>query len=527
MALGFINRGITIAAGFLAAVPGWATASDPVIGEAVARAHCVRCHDWVEPAALPQRSWNVLLRYMGLRMGVDEARLLTGLPTEERKLLEGRRDILNESGLLPTEAVVTPEEWEQLTVYFMAKAPERSLPQSAKSSPQDLRELFVESTSPYGPKAAVTTLVHIDEEHRQVLVGDARLERFTILDEDLGFVSSIPAKNSVWVRALPTSEGIYLLSIADLPGAGVGEKRGGLFYGLRSGEEYVTQGKALGGLYRPSDAVLADLDVDGQAELVVSSFGIDEGGVTIHRREPTSSRFVETAVVTILAEPGVVALGVHDFNADGLMDVAVLISDARERLSIFLNQGNLVFTERIIVRSHAAFGYVELKLRDVNQDGLMDLITVNGDNVDSDPYNTLKPYHGVRVYLAQSSLKFEEAFFYPLYGAYGVEAEDFDMDGDIDLAAIAFNPDFAANDPEHFVYLEQTEAMTFTPSRLAATRSGRWLTMDAGDWDGDGDKDLVLGAGYVPAGLDIDHPEVLRRHVESGPALLLLENQTR
>lgn len=516
-----------MAAGLLGAVSLPATSPELVAGETVARTHCVRCHDWVEPDALPQRSWNILLRYMGLRMGVNEAQLLDGLPIAECDLLEGRRDILSESGLRPTESVVTPIEWGQLTAYFMATAPAESLPQPAKPASRDRNDLFLESSSPYGPKAAVTTMVHIDETHQQVLLGDARLERFTILNESLDFVSSIPARNSVWVRALPTPEGIYLLSIADLQGAGVGEKRGGLFYGIREGEGYATQGKALGDLYRPSDAVLADFDGDGETEIAVSNFGIDQGGVTIHRREEGSPRFIETAASTVMAEPGAVALGVHDFNQDGLPDLTVLISDARERLSIFVNQGDLTFSETPVVYSHAAFGYVGLKLRDVNQDGLMDLITVNGDNVDSDPYNTLKPYHGVRVYLAEAPMQFREAFFYPLYGAYGVEAEDFDLDGDIDLAAIAFNPDFAAASPENFVYLEQTDDMAFTPTRLAATQSGRWLTMDAGDWDGDGDKDLALGAGYVPAGLDIDHPAVLQRQVESGPALLLLENQTR
>jgi hypothetical protein len=46
-------------------------------------------------------------------------------------------------------------------------------------------------------------------------------------------------------------------------------------------------------------------------------------------------------------------------------------------------------------------------------------MTVNGDNVDSDPYNTLRNYHGVRVFLNEGGLRFRQAYFYPMYGALG------------------------------------------------------------------------------------------------------------
>ena len=161
-------------------------------------------------------------------------------------------------------------------------------------------------------------------------------------------------------------------------------------------------------------------------------------------------------------------------------------------------------------------------LVDFNKDGKLDLIVSNGDN--GDFALPLKSYHGIRLYLNDGGNRFTEAFFHPMHGAYKAVARDFDADGDLDLAAIAFYPDFEQERPESFVYLENQGGMKFTASTCAESDAGRWMVMDVGDLDGDGDEDLALGS-FVRGPTTVPVPQAMREHWRTnGAAVLLLEN---
>jgi hypothetical protein len=215
---------------------------------------------------------------------------------------------------------------------------------------------------------------------------------------------------------------------------------------------------------------------------------------------------------------------VHDFNHDGRQDIAVLMAQEQETLYLLLNDGNGQFsTNHIVFTKPPIYGHTGFEVVDFNKDGLEDFLVTNGDN--GEYPSPAKRYHGIRLYLNRGNLRFEESWFFPLNGAFCAKARDFDGDGDLDIAAISFFPDYEKSPRESFVYLENKGNMQFTASTFEQCIAGRWLVMDAGDLDGDGDIDLVLGAyingpSAVPAWLKRDWDRY-------APSILVLRNKLR
>ena len=494
-------------------------------GERLARTHCVACHVFTPPNLLTKKSWNFLLTYMGMRMGIDDTSFLTDPDEVELSVLETRRHTLSLSNLIPPEPAMSEEDWLLLRKYYADQAPDTPLLPKYKPRPSGLLGFFGEKHHNYQVSGSIVSMVHIDEPNEQLLISDSRNQRLTILDSELEVVDHISSKGSFWVDAIISPIDLYLLSVGDISGSFVDQKLGLIAYGRKIGNDYVPRGMVLGNLYRPTDFELADLDNDGVDELMVCNFGDEEGDFSIYKRKALGMEFESEPAYKLYTGAGALQCAAHDFNRDGFQDIVLLVGDSNERLSLFINEGNGSFREKQIVKTHPSWGFMRFQLADINQDGKMDIITTNGDNVDSDPYNTLKRYHGIRVYLNEDDLNFEERYFYPMHGCYQVEAHDYDLDGDIDIAATSFYPDFNADEPENFVYLEQIGPVQFSIKRHPSTQSGRWLTMDAGDFDRDGDIDIALGGAYVPLGLPLSQQTKLIRMMESGPTLLLLENK--
>ena len=178
-----------------------------------------------------------------------------------------------------------------------------------------------------------------------------------------------------------------------------------------------------------------------------------------------------------------------------------------------------------VVEFPPAYGCSRLELADLDADARPELIVVSGDKGDY-PCGS-RGYHGLRIFQQTDAAEFTERFFFPLYGAYGVKAADFDKDGDIDLALIAFFPDYDRAPDEGFVYLRNDGGWRFQPLVMEHSQRGRWIVLDAGDVDGDTDVDIVLGS-FVRGPRTIQIPSSLASEWETRRlSVLLLENTLR
>lgn len=496
--------------------PAATTAPAPTGGRALAERYCTACHLFPEPALLPKTAWvhhvqPEMAKWLGLEPAEDI--FTTEEPGE------------NPSVRQPGSPVLSEADWFAIWDYYRAAAPSQAPAQSAH--PATRAELPLFRARPLNPLPGVPsiTLTRILPASRQLQVADAFQNLLLTLDP-AGTVVSRERFSSPPVHLLPSARRSYVTLIghlfpSDAPdGAVLSLPNPG-----PAGTGPVPPPKALlEKLRRPTEMAVADLNQDGREDLAVCQFGHRLGRFSWFENSGEGS-YTEHV---LLDRPGAIAVRALDFTGDGRPDLLVLTGQAREGLYLFVNQGRGVFRQETLLEKPPSWGFAGLELLDVDRDGRVDVLTVNGDNGDL-PLPP-KAFHGLRLYRNEGgpgAPRFTEVYFYPMHGAYKALARDFDGDGDPDIAAIAFYPDFAGGAPESFVYLENQGGLRFVPRTLPEAARGRWMTMDAGDLDGDGDDDLALGSFIkgpstvpVPAGVR----DVWRTN---GAAVLILQNQRR
>lgn len=494
-------------------VPSWANGAEEAraqTGRDLAQKYCATCHLFPEPELLTKTAWihhvqPEMAKWLGL----------------ERVDYEGMPDgkILAEAQVYPPSPIVSEEDWFAIWDYYRAAAPSQPKSQAAKPKPEPaLKQFRAHKVNPHSG-VPMMSLVKIDPVRKQLFAGDAFGGALLALNSTGtvtaqwrlpgGPVGLAVRESGVFVtligRVFPSDalEG----SVVRLPR----DARNG------AGEPHTL----LEHLRRPTDTVVAHLNSDRREDLVVCQFGnrlgrfswfesLEEGGYSEH---------------VLLDRPGAIRSEVRDFNGDGRPDIVVMMAQAREGLYLFVNQGNGDFKMETVLEFPPTWGLAGFELADFNKDGRLDLLVANGDN--GDLALPLKAYHGVRIYLNEGANRFREAFYYPMHGAYKAAARDFDADGDLDVAAIAYYPDFSQPAPESFVYLENQGALKFLASTCKESATGRWMVMDAGDLDGDGDEDLALGS-FVRGPTTMPVPMEMRDSWRTnGAAILLLENVRR
>ena len=446
-------------------------------GRELARLHCQGCHLQPEPDQLDKFTWyEQTLPRMSIRLGF--------MPQSIDRHPEA--DLLKASGRIATTPYIPVSDWKAITNYYVSSAPEKPLPQ-ARSQPirVGLKSFRVEPAAAAESGGLETTLVRIDSQNRRLFVGDARRKTLELRGPDGSLrqtqtIGNVPVGLSFGSSmGLLASIGSFMPS--DRPLADVRRWDGTL-------GSLATASPILTNLPRVTQAILEDLNGDGREDLIVSAFGNVMGRFSWHENLG-GGKYTEHV---LLDRPGAICAQVLDFNQDGRPDIGVLVAQETESFFIFINRGAGQFSMQVGFQQSPLFGHTSFDVADLDGDGRPDLVVTNGDN--GEYASPIKRYHGIRIYMGRPDLTFRESFFYPLNGAFKAFVRDFDQDGHPEIAAISYFPDYSKSPEEGFVCLENRGNFRFVAATFKESLAGRWLTLDCGDLDGDGDEDLVLGS---------------------------------
>ncbi|MBD2751715.1 VCBS repeat-containing protein [Spirosoma sp. BT704] len=446
---------------------------DPAIavGQRLAEKHCNTCHLFVEPGALNKDTWTKhVLPAMAPNLGLE---VYPG-----GHYYAGRN------------AALSYDDWQKIVAYYQTLAPERlDASQRSVATEENWAVFSLELPRCDTFQTAMTTLVAVDTISHRLYSSDALRSDITQWDQQLrpGRFKQLrsAAVHAQFFRDSDRNERGVFTSLGTMRAADI--SRGDVINLQITDRQAKDSSTIYTDLPRPLQSVAADINKDGLTDWIVCGFGHLRGGLYWLKQQP-KHQFTK---IPIREVAGAVQAIPGDFNADGWPDLMVLFAHADEGVWLFLNDKQGGFTERNLLKFPPVYGSTSFQLVDFNKDGKLDILYTCGDN--SDFSKILKPYHGVYIYLNQGDFQYKQAYFYPINGCTKAIATDFDQDGDLDIAAIAFFADFQNNPEESCLYFEQKKSLQFRPHALPVNTYGRWICMDVNDFDQDGDADIVLG----------------------------------
>lgn len=448
--------------------------------------YCASCHILPEVQDLPKHIWEEgILPEMAARMGV---RYKGNNPYVDLSFQEQGARI--RSGIYPSKPIISKTDWEDLKNYILTLAPDSLTRNTITNPPKELTQFQAIPLDIDGSKGSFISFLKHDAKDNSIITADLS-----------GNIKKIVSKTQSITEILQTGQPVtsyierpefsYITTVGYLNPSEI--PRGHLQV-----ENETIIHRLPYELHRPVHTLVEDLNGDGTDEVVICEFGHLTGALSLFTRKDSLINYNKKV---LLNAPGTLRTIAKDMNADGTLDLVVLTSQGREGITIFYQKDNLKFIPETVLQFSPVYGSSWFELVDFDGDGYDDIITAHGDNADKSYVH--KPYHGIRIHLNNGKNVFKESFFYPLNGATRLLADDFDDDGDIDMALLATFPDYKNRPKSSFVYLENTNTkrFEFQDFTFKNANSGRWLLMDSGDFDQDGDKDIVLSSftyGFTP-----------------------------
>ena len=474
-------------------------------GRLLAATYCKSCHLLPDPSEITSAIWEEgVLPAMGPRLGIY-AYGFKRYPT-----YKSDKDLPKD--FYPATPVVNSLQWQNIIDYYTSLSPD-SMPAQPTHDAIDSNLVVFTANSPgfVYPSPAIC-LTKIDTIHHSLYLFDMMTGHLFRYNNKLQLTDSTATNATITdIDFTPDTMLACNVNIINPNNGKYGKAQ--LIHTEANGHISVDTSALFGGLGRPVQISSADLNKDGKTDYIVCEFGHLLGGLS-WMENLGGGKFIHHM---LRAEPGVLKTVIEDVNHDGLPDIWALFTQGNESIVLFTNKGNGQFEQQQILRFPAIYGSTYFEFADFNNDGLKDIIYTCGDNADFSIIS--KPYHGVYIYLNDGANHFSQKYFFPINGCYKAMARDFDGDGDLDIATISFFADYARKPQEGFVYLENKGNFQFKPFTLPIAQKGRWLTMDAGDADGDGKPDIVLGNFSI-------RPSDSKSHADwqHGPSFLFLKN---
>lgn len=453
---------------------------NPSSNSAQYNTYCGSCHLTPEPTNIPRSIWeNSVLPEMAARMGYT----YDGYDPYKFKSPEEQRYI-KLSKKYPEQPIIDSITWWGIHNYITSLA-NNTIPTDAtrKTRNKNLTQFSTRTVDVPKLASPIITDLQFDTIGHVFNIGDATGSLYKWPNSNTTTVAK--QFNSAITAYHKKENDLYITEIGILNPSEV--PKGVLHKNSLSITDTIAKN-----LHRPVFMEIVDLNDDGVDEVLICEFGDLTGQLSF--LEEKELGFVKKS---LYAKPGAIKLEIADMNQDGKKDIVALFSQGDEGIFIFYQKNDLTFRGEQVIRLPPEYGSSWFELIDYDTDGNLDIVLSNGDNADYSIF--LKPFHGIRLFMNDGMNVFNQKWFYPTYGASRVLASDYDLDGDIDFAVTALFNDTENSPEEGFIYLENlnSKQFEFQPYTLQGNFTNGWLTMAKGDYDSDGDLDIMLGSFNV------------------------------